>query len=280
MNPVQEVILSIFKEVAKICNEHNIPYYAIGGTCIGAIRHKGFIPWDDDLDIAIPIEYWDSFIRLAKEKLPDNLYLYTSDNVRHYHYMWLKVCDKNTTFIEKSEYKLEDAWKGVFIDIMPLGGFPKEDRNIAKYIKKLALFETLNNCIRFPKTVNSTKSLIRYMMYSIFLRILPFNYYSRKYIDLLKNYPLKTSEKTGYVWHPHWLPRLIFPVSVFGSGVEIDFEDTKIRVPSQYHDYLSQQFGNYMVIPSKENQQQHDGFVDVDRPYSYYYGKDWGKCLN
>ena len=82
MTDVQEKILEIFKEIVKVCNKYDIPYYAIGGTCLGAVRHKGFIPWDDDMDIAIPIEDIDRFIKIAKKEL-QNIYIYTQEKIEN-----------------------------------------------------------------------------------------------------------------------------------------------------------------------------------------------------
>ena len=93
MNDIQKVILDIFKEFDRICTDNNIPYYAIGGTCIGAVRHKGFIPWDDDMDVAIPIEFWDKFIEIASRQLPDYYKLFSSMEVKHYRYLFIKIMD-------------------------------------------------------------------------------------------------------------------------------------------------------------------------------------------
>lgn len=274
MTIIQEIILNIFKEVAKILDDNKIPYYAIGGTCIGAIRHKGFIPWDDDLDIAVPIEHWDKLIEVLTLSLPQNLYLYTSDGIKKYHYVWLKVCDKNTTFIEESEYKLKNAWKGIFIDIMPISGVPDNDIECERFIYKLRKLENYNNYLRFPEVVHTLRSLIGRMPFRVLSKVLPFHLYSKKFIEELKRYPFGNSRRTGYVWHPQWLPRLIFSSSVFGKGKYVPFEDTKIRVPLDYHAYLTQQFGEYMKLPPEEKRQVHNGFVDVNNPYTYYLDKD------
>lgn len=272
MTDVQKVILSIYKEVAKICNENKIPYYAIGGTCIGAIRHKGFIPWDDDLDIAVPIEYWDKLFKTLEEELPSNLYLYHSDNVKPYHFIWLKVCDKDTTFIEKSEYGIEEAFKGVFIDIMPISGIPSRHQN--NFIKKLQRLRRDNIYMRFSGNYSTKKGYIYDKMFKIVRKLLPFNYFSKKYISELKNYPLLDSDYTGYVWHAEWLPRLIFPSMFFLSSIEWPFEDTTIPVPREYDKYLSQQFGDYMQLPPENKRETHMGLIDLHNSFISYYGKD------
>ena len=125
MNTVQNRILKIMLVVDEICKRNNLTYYAIGGTCIGALRHKGFIPWDDDLDIAVPIEEWDRFWNIMKTELPSEYGIYSGSNIRHYRYIFNKIHDTGTSFIEQSEVKYPDAYKGIFIDVMPIAGIPE-----------------------------------------------------------------------------------------------------------------------------------------------------------
>ena len=96
MNDVQSKILDIFLKVNEICERNNLTYYAIGGTCIGAVRHQGFIPWDDDLDIAVPIEEWDTFWAVMERELPDSYEIYNGNHIKHYRYVFNKIHDANT----------------------------------------------------------------------------------------------------------------------------------------------------------------------------------------
>ena len=273
MTEVQQVILSIFKEIDAICRKHGIPYFAIGGTCIGAIRHQGFIPWDDDLDIAIPIEHFDRFLEIAGRELPDSLYVYTGDQTRHYHYVWAKVCDKRTAFIEASEYRYEDAYKGIFVDVMPISGVPAEPRKQKVFVKRLYCYNYLNGLARFPidASARGLNRLSKVVIKAI-CSLMPMGYFSKKYLRILKKHPFQSAEYTGYTWSSN-LGKLVFPVSWFSDGVDMAFEDTAIRCPSDYHRYLTAQFGDYMTPPSREAQAVHSGVVDVRHPYPYYYGK-------
>ncbi len=274
MTEVQKVILSIYNEVARICDRNNISYYAIGGTCIGAIRHKGFIPWDDDLDIAIPIEHWDKFLSLMQTELPKQYYLYTSDTIKKYHYTFAKICDRNTTFIERSQYNIPKSYKGIYIDVMPLSGFPDNEIERNKFIHKLSLLDRYNKRRRFPETFGTLKGFIFSALFMTIGKLFPFNFFSREYFKVLKSQTFSESQYTGYSWYPEWLPRLVFSKDVFSDGIFVPFEDTQIRVPSDYHSYLSQQFGDYMTIPPEDKRETHDGFVDLSHPFTYYFDKD------
>ena len=126
MTQVQESILDIFGYVHDLCEKHNIPYFSVGGTCLGAVRHHGFIPWDDDIDIAIPIQYYDNFLEIAEKELPDHLKVFRCDRVKHYKQIFVKVHNINTTFIEDDTLAYPDAHTGIWVDVMPISSIPSE----------------------------------------------------------------------------------------------------------------------------------------------------------
>lgn len=274
MNDVQKCILSIFKEVAKVCEENNIPYYAIGGTCIGAIRHNGFIPWDDDLDIAIPIEFYDRFLDLAKNNLPKEYYVITPSDNHHYHTLWAKVCDNRTTFIEESEFDYLDSYKGVFVDIMPISGVPSS-RLLRLFFRHWLLFlDRSNRILRFGNSSNKKIRYTKYLPYTLLSHFVPFHFFSDLFYKELKKHLFYESKMTGYVWYTCWLKRLVFPSDWFRKGVLVQFEDTTINCPSEYKKYLQFQFGDYMTLPPIDKRQIHSGIVDLTIPYYKYTKKD------
>lgn len=273
MTDIQKVILTIFNEVSKICKSNDIPYYAIGGTCIGAIRHKGFIPWDDDLDIAIPIEYYDKFLNCAKEQLPKDYYVLSPSDAKHIHSLWTKVCDRRTTFIEETEYAYPDSYKGVFVDIMPISGLPETKICRKTFCSLLKFLDRSNNILRFCKDAPLKKRYSMYLPFLILSYILPFDFFSKLFYKIIRQRPFFKSSYTGYVWYTCWLKRLIFPTGWFKVNVEMPFEDTVISCPKNYHEYLTFQFGDYMTPPPVEKRMTHNGLVDIQKPYQEYFGK-------
>ena len=268
MNEIQEKILEIYKEIKKICQKNSIPFYAIGGTCIGAVRHKGFIPWDDDLDIAIPIEMFDKFIECAKKDLPDHLYTYECKNIEHFDSVFLKICDKRTSFIEESQYGLEDSYKGIFVDVMPLAGINKSNG----YYIKMYLLHRLNFIRRMPASIYSRflAKLITFLCYPLKL-ITKYNFFSNKLYKIFYSMPLSNSKYTGYVWWGYELRKLTFPIEWFSETVELPFEDTTMSCPKEYDKYLTKQFGDYMKEPPKSMQTQvHKGIIDLNNSYMKY----------
>ena len=112
--------LDILKEFKRICEEHNLRYFAIGGTCLGAVRHQGFIPWDDDIDVAMPYEDYVRFIEIAKPGLRKPYELFDPVDHEVCGCTFLKMHNSNTAFIEKVREAYTDSYFGVFIDIINL----------------------------------------------------------------------------------------------------------------------------------------------------------------
>lgn len=259
MNNLQKVIYNIYKEVLIVCDRHDIPFYAIGGTCIGAIRHNGFIPWDDDLDIAIPIEHFDSFIRYAKEELPKHLYVLTPKSMVHYPNHFIKVCDDRTTFVMESSLKYRDSYKGVFVDVMPISGIPKKALSRFVFIWTLRCLDVLNNTRRYGSGVVSS-----------LLKVFHFDLFSSLYHKILWKHPFYSSQFTSFTWFPSFLNRGVFETKYFGIPKPHLFEDTVMMVPCNYHEYLTFQFGDYMVIPDTTDQETHGGLIDLNISYKKY----------
>lgn len=268
MTELQFRILEIYDEIRKVCLDNEISFFAIGGTCIGALRHKGFIPWDDDLDIAIPIEDFDRFILAAKKALPEYLEIQTGNNIEHTKNFFIKVVDKRSTFIQTHELPYPDAYKGLFVDIMPISGIPKTRWKRDLFYKKDKILFMLNEMRRFPATESvGAKRIIRRMVFGLIKR-LPYDYFYNKYMKMIKKNPFNHSALTGYVWSLR-AKKLTFPTELFRAIQNYDFEHTVMPCPIRSDKYLSMQFGDYMKFPPIQEQKTcHDGLVIIDKPYT------------
>lgn len=124
---LQLQILSIMDEIHRVCEKNNIPYFLIAGSALGIVNYKGFIPWDDDMDIAIPIDHWDRFIEAMKKDLGENFYFDSYEIDKRYNTIsgpWMKVRKKGT-YIKEVNFLLKNRCKrgdGVFVDVVPYGG--------------------------------------------------------------------------------------------------------------------------------------------------------------
>lgn len=271
MNDIQKVVLNIYKETKKILDKNDITYFAVGGTCIGAVRHNGFIPWDDDIDIAIPIEVIDEFLEVMQKELPDYLRIRTGFNDKKTEIVFIKVEDIRTTYIEEDEKGDEERYKGAFIDIMPMAGLPLNKRERNYLIMKLRCLSGLNSNIRkraFQCT--SVKGKLLCIILKPMSCIVSHDFFLKCYWKTLKKYPLKGNELVGYTWSRS-LRRLIFKREYFDNTIEMPFEDTMMRCPIGWDKYLTEQFGNYMELPKLENRKsRHEGIIDIYTPYREY----------
>lgn len=120
---LQKINLKTLEHVLKIIDKYNLKYYMLGGTMLGAIRHKGFIPWDDDIDIGLPRKDYEKFLEVAINELPDNYKVINFKTDKDYHYYITRVQNINTKLVE-IRFKHENKYTHASIDIFPLDGFP------------------------------------------------------------------------------------------------------------------------------------------------------------
>lgn len=269
MNEIQSTILNIFKEVADVCKELGLRYFAIGGTAIGAVRHGGFIPWDDDLDIAMPVQDYARFLSEAQSYLPEYLEIRTFEEMEHNQNVFAKVVDLRTTNIEPVEIGYPDSYKGVYVDVMPMSGIPA-GASQRLFTGKVALYGAL--AYGLPWRIGDRSTLKHKVAYFATLPFRPFldvRSVLRRWSDLLASYPYGSTEYVGYTWWPK-VSRLVFPYEWFETSVSMPFEDTTICMPCGYDEYLTKQFGDYMQLPPESQRITHNGFIDLEHSYKDY----------
>ena len=276
MNDVQKKELNVLKEVIKIIEDNNLRYFAIGGTCIGAIRHHGFIPWDDDIDIAMPRADYEILRTKLYKELPKKFKKLDGDNSKRNNFLFTKIYDSSTTLVEKYAYNSPDRYTGAFVDIMPIDGFPN-NKSMQKYIqKKCAIYNYMNYlCRPFPYNYAWSKRVIKAMIRSILHIIFKYNFFSSKIAKLLDKFDYDSSEYVYFTWRSNFNKgnyMRVFPHYYFDSYVSMPFEDINIRVPKEYHKYLQDDYGDYMQLPPLEEQKSvHNVIIcDMNNPCEYY----------
>ncbi len=275
MTDLQRKILEVYEQFRKICEENDLRYFAIGGTCIGAIRHHGFIPWDDDMDIALPLSDYEKFRKIVKENPPEHYGLFDWEERKHCRIKHLKFYDDRTTFIEEGTEEMPDRYTGVFIDIMPISGIPEDEVQQRKFLNKSKKILRFNVARRFEIKRNTT---FKSKVFSIFVKpviaVRPFNFYSELYEKHISQYEFGETNQVFFSWRiPLRAPyKNIFPYDLFAAYIEVPFENTKIRVPKGYDSYLKSDFGNYMQLPPEEKRHGgHPPFIcDLNRSYRMY----------
>lgn len=276
----QQYALDIFKEFRRICEKNQLRYFAIGGTCIGAIRHHGFIPWDDDMDIAMPAEDYHLFMSKYAAELPEPYRIFLPSHAQHYTMSYGKIQNWKTTFVENSIDQYQDRYIGVNIDIFPVYGLPKDEKEVKKIVKINEVLRVINVKRRMPfRECESIKGKLLWF-FLLPLRLFPFHIVTDVQDHLLKKHKFDESDKIYFSWRlePDTTPgtsytyKNIFFLDDFIDTTKVPFEDTEICIPFGYDRYLTMDFGDYMKLPPKEKQKagHPKAIVDFDKPYTYY----------
>ncbi len=261
MNDLQKRLLVILKEFARVCEKHNLRYFLNGGTCLGAIRHKGFIPWDDDVDVMMPREDYEKFLTLQYEYEGTPYFIQSWKSDPRYTYGFAKLRDSSTTFIEDF-YKNHRINHGVWIDIFPLDGMAKDPIPREKCAKRVKFiwFETymayLPNLIRKVKKETWLKDIGLNIVGGL-TYIFDIAHYRSKIRDkYAKKLKMEECALSGNLFG--WtFKKAAMETDIFMDFVYVSFEDTELRVMKRYDDYLRNIFGDYMKYPPLDQQVGH-----------------------
>ena len=250
---LHQVDLDIVKEVINICNENGLVYYALGGTMLGAIRHKGFIPWDDDIDLGMPRKDYERFLEIAPSLLSKTLRLVNYKTDKDYHYYITRVQDIETRVME-NRYEAEGKYTHVSIDIFPLDGSPNN-----ALLRKIYYFKVMMHrgmmALHYKNGIDKERK--RGLCERLFLKMmttLPTDklfdaYHQKEKIDkILKKHNMWGSDFSGNIMGAYRTVEMI-PTSWYGKDAFYNFENIKIRGIKEYDKYLSHLYGDYMQLP-------------------------------
>ena len=251
------ILLDTFRFLVEFLDTHNLRWFVYGGTCIGAVRHHGLIPWDDDVDICMPKEDFDKLFSLKKE-LEKNHYKLVSLADEGYYYAHCKFIDTDTTLWEHEWYPF---LTGVFVDIFPI--YTTELKGEALKESMHTYRSLFNKCMRTVKRIpfkSFLKSLFvkhdRIFLEYIINKISYPHFKYRKALKQFNEYESKLDMKRGETSLCYssfkYGEKEILKTAYFADYIEMPFEDFKVRVPSGYHEYLTQVFGDYMTPPSED----------------------------
>lgn len=247
---LQLVILSIMKDIDDLCRKNNIDYYLLGGSAIGAIRHKGFIPWDDDLDIIMTDENYRKFLDVCNKELDTSKY-YLQEGLKDWSMYFSKVRLKGTKLDEEVTYSDNPDIQGIFVDIFKMDNV-SSNKMIAKwqyFCAKYYLCYQLSVRGDRVKAFGIKKRIM--IMLSFPLRLKTVRNWFRKQVE---KYNGKDAEYLGFFYGRTNLKTSIVKKETFGKPMYVTFEDTQFCVAEHYHDYLTQMFGDYMTPPPVQQQ--------------------------
>lgn len=267
LNTLHKIQIYIALEIKRVCDLHNLKYFLAFGTLLGAIRHGGFIPWDDDLDVAMPREDYEKFIKIfAKETNSDEFYLENWDTESDYGLTFSKV-KLNGTIFEENSIKNTNTHKGIFVDVFPYDELPDDKSLIAKTAKRVLV---LGKIYKFrlgylPTNPNDRKQAIQAriignvgkLLPKLFLRTLLYKEETRyngkgKYVTVISG----SNNCRDY-----------FLKEYLETGIEVDFDGYTFTVPKKYDEILKSIYGDYMQLPPVEKRvcRHNPGIIDFGK---------------
>lgn len=258
---IQDKILSILKEFISICKDNNLTYYALGGTLLGAVRHKGFIPWDDDIDIGMPREDYEKFKKIASNALSDN-YKFLSEDTSNYKKAFSVIRDDSTKII--MNYSNEEQEESLWIDIFPLDGMPTNPLKKKYHSYRYLYTRMMVQLSQFNSLVNQKKEnrpwlekvIIRIANVVKIERVVSFSWAQKKYLQTIKKYSFNEGFAGNYTGA--YKLREIVPSDYFGQPALLQFEDLKLSCPHKFREYLTAIYGaDYMQLPPEEKRVLH-----------------------
>ena len=280
MNDLQKKELDLFKAFVRVCEKHNLQYFLVGGSTLGAIRHKGFIPWDDDIDVGMPRKDYDEFVKLQYEFEGTPYFIQNFKSDPCYIYNYGKLRDSSTTFIE-DRYKDHRINHGVWIDIFPIDGFSKEIKPRETFKKKInhiwwqVYLSYLPALRRKVRAKTWFKDILLNIVAGLFY-IFDIAHYRNKHVEkFVRKIPLEESVMAGNFFGFN-MKREAMDTKIFQEFIKVPFEDMEAYVPKDYDTYLRNLYGDYMTPPPPDKQVGHhyNKGLDLNMGYEEYIKKN------
>lgn len=278
MKQLWAIELDLLKEFDKVCKANSLKYWACGGTLLGAVRHNGFIPWDNDIDVMMLRKDYDKLCKIASDYFSFPYFFQTEENDPGCIRGHAQLRNSETTALQREDYKKGLSFnQGVFIDIFPLDNIPNDMVEKKKYRDKL--FKLREKSYRYRDITcarvfgNSPKEIIKKILSKIH-KSLKLKYNNKWYVSyetLMRKYGQIETNSVAIL--AIYSERFEWEKKYFDSSSTLAFENTIIPVPIGYKNILNKSYGDW-EIPLKGNACHEDLVVDVDRSYKYYTEKE------
>ena len=263
LREVQMAELEILLKFDEFCKKHDLHYVLYYGTLLGAARHQGFIPWDDDIDIAMPRPDYQRLLKLYyedKEVIGENLYMLSGEHDDDFAFAYAKIARTDSEILPESKL-YEHEGEGIWIDIFPIDGFPSVDKQ-PEYLEKLGEYRrNIGRAITIPGTVRGKegklKALARIPVVAA-AHAVGYRKYRDELIQLANSYPYETAEYVGLATWNDNSPALVMKKSEFEKYTTLPFEGYDLPVFEDYDDFCTRRYGkNYMEMPPESVRQSH-----------------------
>lgn len=244
-NEVKRVQLEMLKEIDEYCRKNNIRYCLSYGTLLGAIRHKGYIPWDDDVDLIMP---YPDLLRFKKDFNSTFMKLLDIDTYSYYEYQFPRICHTKT-YSKPGRFS---NWYGISIDLYPVVGMVEDVDEIEKYMEKgKKIYGDVDKFIKWHR---------RELKYTPFRFMPGYQKAVKRIYDYVRMYPFEGAHKYFHVGGPFKMYE-VFDYDVFEKLIDVDFEGCLFLAPEKYDSYLRQCYGDYMQLPPEEKRHPYHGGI-------------------
>ncbi|MDE4541321.1 LicD family protein [Thermoanaerobacterium sp. R66] len=257
LSELRKIQIDILNVVTEFCDNHGIKYFLCGGTLIGAVRHQGYIPWDDDIDIALLRNDYEYFINNFNRY--NTLYkVYEPNNTDWYPYPFAKVSYENSIIDEDTDNMPYNI--GINIDVFPIDNLPDSKNKQKKLLEKILLQRNILmlKLIKINKERVFYKNIILYLGKFIF-KYKKTNTIAKNITELATTYINYETNKAGVIVWGYGESEIV-DKSIFNETIKMKFEDKEYSVPRGYHQWLTSIYGNYMDLPPVEKQVTHHVF--------------------
>ncbi len=254
---IKQLQLNIMDEIDAFCRENGIEYFLIGGTLIGAIRHGGYIPWDDDIDIGLKRDQYEKLIS-SFESASGKVKILTHKNCDSYIYSFAKAVRNDTILIESDEKHA----MGVNVDIFPIDDAPDDRDECLKIFRKVKKYKNILDLKHMGH--NPDRAFVKKVIVfigKIVLRVIPYKLLLNKMERIFLSPENKGAKGIyGANWGGAWGAKELFFAEDYREQTEADFEGRKYFIPSGYHRFLTGVYGDYMQLPPEEKRITHHSY--------------------
>ena len=257
----RQVQVEMLDALAAFCEAHGLTYYLSGGTLLGAVRHKGYIPWDDDIDVNMPRPDVDKLIALAQGRLNDHMEIASPFGPVPHAAGFPRLCDKRYILHSSTSDKKSSYYTNLFIDIFPIEGLPTDLKKVRWHYRLAKSMVTMRKLAYF-EGVSGKKSKWKTMrqMARPLAKLMGVDFWNRRLLSIAQKYRYEDCPYVGVVTSCFHTMEEYIEREGYGTPVKVTFEGKEYNAPAQWDKYLTNLYGDYMQLPPEDQRGNHHHF--------------------